>query len=43
MNGASADPCVTTIRRLSNSSTSAIGASQYFLRTRRNCQNSSKI
>src|SRR5215471_19777341 len=40
MNGATADPCVKMIRPPKNSRNRTIGTSQYFLRIRRNAQNS---
>ena len=40
MNGANADPCANTMTRLRRSKSTRIGASQNFLRTFRNCQNS---
>ena len=40
MNGAKALPSVKTINEANKSKKNKIGASQYFFRTRRNCQNS---
>src|SRR5262249_16245854 len=40
MNGAMADPCVAINRAPNRAIVIIIGASQYFLRTRRNAQNS---
>src|SRR5206468_1319219 len=41
-NGAKADPVVTTTRPPNTSDIKMIGSSQYFFRTRRNCQSSCK-
>jgi hypothetical protein len=43
MNGASADPCVRTISKLSRSSTMRIGPSHHFFRTFMNAQSSARM
>ena len=43
MNGASAEPCVRTINKLSNSITTTIGVNQYFLRILKKRKNSTAI
>jgi hypothetical protein len=42
MNGATADPCVKRTRPPKTSRNRTIGTSQYFLRARRNAQNSAR-
>src|SRR5262245_48295233 len=43
MNGASAEPWLATRINPNSTSTTTMGASQYFLLVRRNCQNSVRI